>query len=83
MDGGIAYPAAITALSHGQRVGLVPEISVENELAGGELVSVSVKELACPEAALVIGKKPACRTLAAFLQVAEALATERQDVYRF
>src|SRR5215467_4521825 len=63
----------------GNGVALVPEISVESELARGELVSIPVRELR------LVYRKEAGLSHAgrAFLQVAEAIATERQGRYRF
>ena len=64
---------------------LVPEISVENELSRGELVSIQVRELKLHRKLRLVYRKEASLTHAgrAFLQVAEAVATDRQGRYRF
>jgi DNA-binding transcriptional LysR family regulator len=69
----------------GNGVALVPEISVENELARGELVSIPVRELRLHRKLRLVYRKEAGLSHAgrAFLQVAEAIATERQGRYRF
>jgi DNA-binding transcriptional LysR family regulator len=69
----------------GNGVALVPEISVENELARGELVSIAVRELRLHRKLRLVYRKEASLSHAgrAFLQVAEAIATERQGRYRF
>ena len=69
----------------GNGVALVPAISVENELARGELVRIPVRELRLHrKLRLSIARQPACRTPArAFLKVAEAVALERRGRYRF
>jgi len=72
-------------VSMGNGVALVPEISVENELARGELVSIQVRELRLHRKLRLVYRKEAPLTHAgrAFLQVAEAVATDRQGRYRF
>jgi DNA-binding transcriptional LysR family regulator len=69
----------------GNGVALVPEISVEGELARGELVRVLVKELRLHRKLRLIYRKEASLSHAAraFLKVAEAAALERQGRYRF
>ncbi len=69
----------------GNGVALVPEISVENELARGELVRIPVRELRLHRKLRLIYRKSASLSHAAraFLKVAEAIALERPDRYRF
>lgn len=69
----------------GNGVALVPEISVEGELARGELVRVLVKELQLHRKLRLVYRKEASLSHAAraFLKVAEAAAAERQGRYRF
>jgi DNA-binding transcriptional LysR family regulator len=69
----------------GNGVALVPEISVEGELARGELVRIPVKELQLHRKLRLIYRKEASLSHAAraFLKVAEAAALERQGRYRF
>jgi DNA-binding transcriptional LysR family regulator len=69
----------------GNGVALVPEISVEGELARGELVRVPVKELQLHRKLRLVYRKEASLSHAAraFLKVAEAAALERQGRYRF
>jgi DNA-binding transcriptional LysR family regulator len=69
----------------GNGVALVPEISVQNELARGELVSISVRELRLHRKLRLVFRKEASLSHAgrAFLQVAEAVAADRQGQYRF
>jgi DNA-binding transcriptional LysR family regulator len=69
----------------GNGVALVPEISVEGELARGELVRVPVKELQLHRKLRLVYRKEASLSHAAraFLKVAEATALERQGRYRF
>jgi DNA-binding transcriptional LysR family regulator len=71
------------AMGHG--VALVPEISVENELARGELVGIPVRELQLKRQLRLIYRKDSSRSHAAraFLKVAEAVARERKGRYRF
>jgi DNA-binding transcriptional LysR family regulator len=69
----------------GNGVALIPEISVEGELARGELVRVPVKELQLHRKLRLVYRKEASLSHAAraFLKVAEAAALERQGRYRF
>lgn len=69
----------------GNGVALIPEISVEGELARGELVRIPVKELQLHRKLRLIYRKEASLSHAAraFLKVAEATARERQGRYRF
>jgi DNA-binding transcriptional LysR family regulator len=69
----------------GNGVALVPEISVEGELARGELVRVPVKELQLHRKLRLVYRKEASLSHAAraFLKIAEAAALERQGRYRF
>ena len=69
----------------GNGVAFVPEISVETELARGELVRISVRELQLKRKLRLIYRKGANLSHAAraFLKVAEAVATERKGRYRF
>jgi DNA-binding transcriptional LysR family regulator len=69
----------------GNGVALVPEISVETELARGELVRIAVRELQLKRKLRLIYRKDASLSHAAraFLKVAEAVAAERKGRYRF
>jgi DNA-binding transcriptional LysR family regulator len=69
----------------GNGVALLPEISVENELARGELVRIPVRELRLHRKLRLIYRKAASLSHAAraFLKVAEAIARERKGRYRF
>lgn len=69
----------------GNGVALIPEISVENELARGELVAIPVRELQLKRKLRLIYRKDANLSHAAraFLKVAEAVALERKGRYRF
>lgn len=69
----------------GNGVAFVPEISVESELARGELVRIPVRELQLKRKLRLIYRKDANLSHAAraFLKVAEAVATERKGRYRF
>ncbi len=69
----------------GNGVALVPEISVEGELARGELVRIVVSELRLQRRLRLIYRKEANLSHAAraFLTIAEAAATERKGRYRF
>jgi DNA-binding transcriptional LysR family regulator len=71
------------AMGHG--VALLPEISVETELASGELVAIPVKELQLTRKLRLIYRKEANLSHAgtALLKVAEAVAHERKGRYRF
>jgi DNA-binding transcriptional LysR family regulator len=66
-------------------VALIPEISVETEVARGELVRVPVRELRVQRKLRLIYRKEAGLSHAAraFLKVAEAVARECQGRYRF
>jgi DNA-binding transcriptional LysR family regulator len=69
----------------GNGVALVPEISVENELARGELVRIPVRELHLQRKLRLVYRKKASLSHAAraFLAVAEAVAMEQKGRYRF
>ncbi len=69
----------------GNGVALVPEISVEGEIARGELVHVPVRELRLHRKLRLIYRKSASLSHAAraFLKVAESIARERRGRYRF
>ncbi len=69
----------------GNGVAFVPEISVESELARGELVRIPVKELQLKRKLRLIYRREANLSHAAraFLKVAEALAHEQKGRYRF
>jgi DNA-binding transcriptional LysR family regulator len=69
----------------GNGVALVPEISVETELARGELVRIPVRELQLKRKLRLIYRKGANLSHAAraFLKVVEAVASERKGRYRF
>jgi DNA-binding transcriptional LysR family regulator len=69
----------------GNGVALVPEISVEIELARGELVRIPVRELRLHRKLRLIYRKSASLSHAAqaFLKVAEAAAVKHGDRYRF
>jgi DNA-binding transcriptional LysR family regulator len=69
----------------GNGVALVPEISVEAEIARGELVRIPVRELQLKRKLRLIYRKGANLSHAgrAFLKVAEAVAIERKGHYRF
>lgn len=69
----------------GNGVAFVPEISVETEIARGELVRIAVKELQLKRKLRLIYRKDANLSHAAraFLKVAEAVAVERKGRYRF
>jgi DNA-binding transcriptional LysR family regulator len=69
----------------GNGVALVPEISVENELTRGELVRIPVRELHLQRKLRLVYRKKVSLSHAAgaFLAVAEALATQQKDRYRF
>jgi len=86
MDVELPTLQAITRfVSMGNGVALLPQISVENELARGELVSIPVKELKLHRKLRLVYRKEASLSHAgrAFLQVAEAIANERPASYRF
>jgi DNA-binding transcriptional LysR family regulator len=69
----------------GNGVALVPAISVENELARGELVRIPVRELRLHRKLRLVYRKVASPSHAAraFLKVAEAVSFERRGPYRF
>jgi len=69
----------------GNGVALMPEISVETEVARGELVRIPVRELRVQRKLRLIYRKEASLSHAAqaFLTVAEAVALEREGRYRF
>jgi DNA-binding transcriptional LysR family regulator len=69
----------------GNGVAFVPEISVENEIARGELVRIQVRELRLQRKLRLVYRKEASLSHAAraFLKVAEAVALEREGRYRF
>ena len=69
----------------GNGVALVPEISVETELARRELIAIPVRELQVKRKLRLVYRKDASLSHAAraFLKVAEALARERRGRYRF
>jgi DNA-binding transcriptional LysR family regulator len=69
----------------GNGVALLPEISVENELARGELVRIPVRELRLHRKLRVVYRKAASISHAAraFLKVAEAVSIRRRGPYRF
>lgn len=69
----------------GNGVALVPEISVENELARGELINISVRELKLHRKLRMIYRKSASLSHAAraFLKVAESATSQRGGRYRF
>jgi DNA-binding transcriptional LysR family regulator len=72
-------------VASGNGVALVPEISVETEIARGELVRIPVRELQLKRKLRLIYRKGANLSHAAraFLKVAEAVALERKGNYRF
>lgn len=69
----------------GNGVALMPEISVETEVARGELMRIPVRELHVQRKLRLIYRKGASPSHAAraFLKVAEAVALEREGRYRF
>jgi DNA-binding transcriptional LysR family regulator len=69
----------------GNGVALVPEISVEGELARGELVRIYVRELKLHRKLRLVYRKEASLSHAAraFLNVTESIANQRQGRYRF
>ncbi|MGH9538435.1 MAG: LysR family transcriptional regulator [Terriglobales bacterium] len=68
----------------GNGVALLPEISVENELARGELVRIPVRELRLHRKLRMVYRKAGISHAArAFLKVAEAVSLERRGPYRF
>jgi DNA-binding transcriptional LysR family regulator len=69
----------------GNGVAFVPEISVETELARGELIRIPVRELQLKRKLRLIYRRQASISHAAraFLKVAEAVALKRKGRYRF
>jgi len=69
----------------GNGVALLPEISVESELARGELVRIPVRELRLHRKLRLVYRKAASISHAAraFLKVAETVSNQRQGAYRF
>jgi DNA-binding transcriptional LysR family regulator len=69
----------------GNGVALVPEISVENEIAHGELVRVPVRDLHFQRKLRLVYRKDSALSHAgrAFLKVAEQAARDRGGRYRF
>ena len=69
----------------GNGVAFMPEISVETEVARGELVRIPVRELRVQRKLRLIYRKEAGLSHAAraFLKVAEAVSLERAGRYRF
>ncbi len=69
----------------GNGVAFLPEISVKNELARGELVHIPVRELSLQRKLRLIYRKSASLSHAAraFLKVAQSIAVLRQGSYRF
>lgn len=69
----------------GNGVALLPEISVEGELARGELVRIPVRELRLHRQLRLVYRKEASLSHAAraFLTLAEAAAQEKKGRYRF
>jgi DNA-binding transcriptional LysR family regulator len=69
----------------GNGVAFLPGISVENELARGELMRIPVRELSLHRKLRLVQRRSAKLSHAgqAFLKVAEAIATERRGRYRF
>lgn len=69
----------------GNGVALLPEISVEGELARGELLRIPVRELRLHRKLRLVYRKEASLSHAAraFLTIAEAAAVEHKGRYRF
>ena len=69
----------------GNGVALLPEISVESELARGELVHIPVRELRLHRKLRLVYRKAASISHAAraFLKVAETVSNQRRGAYRF
>jgi DNA-binding transcriptional LysR family regulator len=74
-----------TYVAMGNGVAFLPEISVENEIARGELVRIPVRELQLHRKLRLVYRRSASLSHAAraFLKVAEAMAAERAGHYRF
>jgi DNA-binding transcriptional LysR family regulator len=66
-------------------VAFLPEISVQDELARGELVHIPVRELSLNRSLRLVLRKSASLSHAAraFLKVAQMIATQRQGNYRY
>lgn len=69
----------------GNGVALVPEISVENEIARGELVSIPVRGLHFERKLRLVYRREETLSHAgrAFMKVAEQIAKDREGRYRF
>jgi DNA-binding transcriptional LysR family regulator len=69
----------------GNGVAFLPEISVKDELARGDLVPIPVRELSLHRKLRLVYRKSASLSHAAraFLKVAESIARERRGSYRF
>jgi DNA-binding transcriptional LysR family regulator len=69
----------------GNGVAFLPEISVKDELARGDLVHIAVRELSLHRKLRLIYRKAASLSHAAraFLKVAQSIAVQRQGSYRF
>jgi DNA-binding transcriptional LysR family regulator len=69
----------------GNGVAFLPEISVENEVARGELIRIPIRELQLKRKLRLIYRKGASLSHAgtAFLKVAEAVSLDRKGRYRF
>jgi DNA-binding transcriptional LysR family regulator len=69
----------------GNGVALLPAISVESELARGELVRIPVRELRLHRKLRLVYRKTAgvSHAAGAFLKVAEAVSVKRRGPYRF
>jgi DNA-binding transcriptional LysR family regulator len=69
----------------GNGVAFLPEISVKDELARGELVHIPVRELSLHRKLRLIYRKSASPSHAAraLLKVAQSVAVQRQGNYRF
>jgi len=72
-------------VSTGNGVALVPEMSVEGELARGELVRIAVRELRLQRKLRLVYRKSASPSHAAraFLKVVESFARDHKGRYRF
>jgi DNA-binding transcriptional LysR family regulator len=69
----------------GRGVALLPEISVEEEIASGELITIPVKELNLHRKLRMVYRKgvPLSHAARAFLKLTEAEANARRGRYRF
>jgi DNA-binding transcriptional LysR family regulator len=72
-------------IAQGNGVAFLPEISVQDELARGELVHIPVRELSLNRSLRLVLRKSASLSHAAraFLKVAQMIATQRQGNYRY